>query len=83
MAESEPRRGGSLASLIPGSPLASVLRTEERRPARPPEFEKEDNRGMAWVSYNSPAYLPERHGVPPSLVPNVAVVEGLAAEAGE
>jgi len=41
----------------------------------------EDDRGRVWVSYNSPAYLQERHGVPPELMPNIAVVEALAATA--
>ena len=43
----------------------------------------EDARGKAWVSYNSPAYLQERHGFPPELVQNVAVVEALATKAAE
>ena len=43
----------------------------------------EDNHGKVWVSYNSPDYLKERHGLPPELVPNIAIVETLAAKAGE
>jgi uncharacterized protein (DUF302 family) len=43
----------------------------------------EDARGRAWVSYNSPAYLQERHGLPPELLQNIAVVETLAAKAAE
>ena len=43
----------------------------------------EDVQGKAWVSYNSPAYLQERHGVPPELLQNIAVVETLATKAGE
>jgi uncharacterized protein (DUF302 family) len=39
----------------------------------------EDDRGKTWVSYNSPQYLQQRHGVPDNLVPNIAFVEGLAA----
>jgi uncharacterized protein (DUF302 family) len=35
-----------------------------------------------WISYNSPAYLEKRHGLPPELIPNIAVIEGLAAQAG-
>jgi len=35
----------------------------------------EDAQGRAWLSYNSPAYLQERHGVPQELLPNIAVVE--------
>ena len=35
-----------------------------------------------WISYNSPAYLAKRHGLPAELIPNIAVIEGLAAQAG-
>jgi len=40
----------------------------------------EDDRGRVWVSYNSPEYLKERHGLPADLLQNIAVVETLAAE---
>lgn len=43
----------------------------------------EDSKGKVWVSYNSPAYLQERHGMPQQLLQNIAVVETLAAKAGE
>jgi uncharacterized protein (DUF302 family) len=43
----------------------------------------EDGQGRVWVSYNSPAYLQERHGVPQELLQNIAVVETLAAKAAE
>ena len=43
----------------------------------------EDSGGKVWVSYNSPAYLEERHGLPNELLQNIAVVETLAAKAGE
>lgn len=43
----------------------------------------EDAQGKVWVSYNSPAYLQERHGVPQELMQNIGVVETLAAKAGE
>ncbi len=43
----------------------------------------EDSQAKVWVSCNSPAYLQERHGVPDELLQNLAVVEGLAAKAGE
>jgi uncharacterized protein (DUF302 family) len=43
----------------------------------------EDARGKVWVSYNSPAYLQERHGFSPDLLPNIAVVEALATKAAE
>jgi uncharacterized protein (DUF302 family) len=43
----------------------------------------EDATGKVWVSYNSPAYLQERHGLPESLLQNIAVLETLAAKAAE
>ncbi|HYA26077.1 MAG TPA: DUF302 domain-containing protein [Terriglobales bacterium] len=43
----------------------------------------EDGQGNTWVSYNSPAYLQQRHGLPQELLQNIAVVEMLAAKAGE
>jgi len=39
----------------------------------------EDDQGKVSVSYNSPAYLGERHGVPAHLLENLAFVESLAA----
>jgi hypothetical protein len=35
------------------------------------------------VSYNSPAYLQERHNLPQELLQNIAVVETLAAKAAQ
>ncbi len=43
----------------------------------------EDAQGTAWISYNSPEYLKERHGFPEDLLQNIAVVQALAAAAGE
>ena len=43
----------------------------------------EDAEGKVWISYNSPAYLQERHRIPSELLQNIAVVEGLAAKAAE
>ena len=43
----------------------------------------EDVSGKTWVSYNAPAYLQQRHGFPPELLQNIAVVETLAAKAAE
>lgn len=43
----------------------------------------EDAAGKAWISYNNSAYLQTRHGLPPELVRNIAVVETLAAKAAE
>ena len=43
----------------------------------------EDAQGKGWASYNSPTYLQKRHGIPQDLLPNIAVVETLAAKAAE
>ena len=43
----------------------------------------EDENGQVWISYNSPAYLQERHGLPAELVRNIAVIEALATAAAE
>jgi uncharacterized protein (DUF302 family) len=43
----------------------------------------EDVQGKVWLSYNSPEYLKERHVLPSNLLQNIAVVETLAAAAGE
>jgi uncharacterized protein (DUF302 family)/uncharacterized membrane protein YidH (DUF202 family) len=43
----------------------------------------EDAEGKVWVSYNSPAYLQQRHGVPQELLQNIAVVGTLADKAAE
>ena len=43
----------------------------------------EDAAGKVWVSYNSTAYLRERHHLPEELERNIAVVETLAAEAAK
>jgi uncharacterized protein (DUF302 family) len=41
----------------------------------------EDEAGLVWLSYNSPEYLQARHGFPPELVQNLAIVEVLAERA--
>ena len=43
----------------------------------------EDGSGKTWISYNSPAYLQSRHALPAELLPNIAVIETLAAKAAE
>jgi uncharacterized protein (DUF302 family) len=43
----------------------------------------EDADGRVWISYNAPAYLQARHGLPPALVPTLAAVEALATKVGE
>jgi uncharacterized protein (DUF302 family)/uncharacterized membrane protein YidH (DUF202 family) len=43
----------------------------------------ESGEGKVWISYNSPAYLRERHNLPQNLLENISVVELLAEKAGE
>ena len=43
----------------------------------------EDAQGKVTLSYNSPEYLKERYGLASNLLPNIAVIETLAATAGE
>jgi uncharacterized protein (DUF302 family) len=41
----------------------------------------DDGHGRCSISYNSPQYLQERHGIPNALIKNIAIIEALAAEA--
>jgi uncharacterized protein (DUF302 family) len=43
----------------------------------------EDAQAKVWVSYNSPAYLQERHSLPLNLLQNIAVIKALADAAAE
>jgi len=43
----------------------------------------EDGQSKVWISYNGPQYLQKRHGFPPELLGNIAVVEALAANTAE
>jgi uncharacterized protein (DUF302 family) len=43
----------------------------------------EDEGGKVWITYNSPEYLQQRHGVPEDLIKNIAVVGALVAKAVE
>jgi uncharacterized protein (DUF302 family) len=43
----------------------------------------EDGSGKVWVTYNSPEYLQQRHGIPDDLVKNIAGVGALVAKAVE
>src|ERR1700730_4980815 len=38
----------------------------------------EDENGKVWVTYNSPAYLQQRHNIPAEVLPNISVIEVLA-----
>jgi uncharacterized protein (DUF302 family) len=37
--------------------------------------------GTCSISYNSPQYLQQRHGLPKELIQNIAIIEALATEA--
>lgn len=41
----------------------------------------EDNEDRVWLSFNDPAYIAERHGIPERLLANIAIVKTLAANA--
>jgi uncharacterized protein (DUF302 family) len=41
----------------------------------------QDDQGKVWVSFNSPEYLKERHGLPPDVLQNISVIEALAMKA--
>lgn len=43
----------------------------------------EDAAGKVWISYNSVQFLAERHGIPPELMKNLAVIESLATAAAD
>ena len=43
----------------------------------------EEADAKVWISYNAPAYLQARHGLPQQLVPTLAVIETLAKNAAE
>jgi uncharacterized protein (DUF302 family) len=43
----------------------------------------EDANGRCSISYNSPNYLQERHGLSKDLIKNIAIIEALATEAAE
>lgn len=41
----------------------------------------QDKSGKVWLSYNSPAYLKQRHDIPDNLLPNIAGIEAICAQA--
>lgn len=43
----------------------------------------EDEGGQAWVSYNAPEFLRDRHGLPEELMGNIAVIGTLAKMAAD
>ena len=49
----------------------------------PQDSDLEDEQDKVWVSYNTPEYLAERHGLPPHLLQNIAIIDTLAANIAE
>ena len=43
----------------------------------------EDADGKVWITYNSPAYLQQRHKFPADLLENIAGIKTLASQAAE
>jgi len=43
----------------------------------------EDTAGKVWISYNAPAYLQQRHNLPAELLPNIAVIDAVAANVAQ
>jgi uncharacterized protein (DUF302 family) len=43
----------------------------------------QDDQEKVWVSYNTPEYLAERHGLPPHLAQNIGFMETLASNIAE
>jgi uncharacterized protein (DUF302 family) len=41
----------------------------------------QDGEGAVWLSYNSPAYLQRRHGLPENLLKNIAGIASICEEA--
>jgi uncharacterized protein (DUF302 family) len=66
-----PRAGTPLMVAAPSSALDLPLKI----------LVAEDAEGSVWISYNSVAYLEERHGLPEALLAGLAVVGTLAAQA--
>jgi uncharacterized protein (DUF302 family) len=68
-----PKAGTPLMLASPGSAIDLPLKI----------LVSQDDEGKTWITYNSSAYLQERHGLPAELLPNIAVVEALAVKAAE
>jgi hypothetical protein len=41
----------------------------------------QDDAGKVWLSYNSPDYLKDRHGIPQNLMQNIAGIGPICSEA--
>jgi uncharacterized protein (DUF302 family)/uncharacterized membrane protein YidH (DUF202 family) len=68
-----PKAGTPLMLASPGAALDLPLKI----------LVAEDGAGKTWISYNAPVYLQSRHALPADLLPNIAVIEALAAKAAE
>ncbi len=67
-----PKAGTPLMVAVPGSALDLPLKI----------LISQDATGTVWLSYNTPEYLAERHGLPPELVKNIAGIRAFAQAAG-
>ena len=43
----------------------------------------QDASGRVWLSYNAPEYLKSRHGLPETLLPNIASIKALVEQAAQ
>lgn len=43
----------------------------------------QDGGGRVWLSYNAPEYLKSRHGLPETLLPNIAGIKALVEQAAQ
>ena len=68
-----PKGGTPLMLAAPGAALDLPLKI----------LVAEEGPGKVWICYNSPEYLQNRHGFPANLLPNIAIIAGLAAKAAE
>jgi uncharacterized protein (DUF302 family) len=66
-----PKAGTPLMVAVPGSALDLPLKI----------LISQDAAGRVWLSYNTPEYLAERHGLPPELVKNIVGIRALAQAA--
>jgi uncharacterized protein (DUF302 family) len=69
----DPKSGTPLMLASPGIALDLPLKILVRQ----------SKDGTTWISFNSPAWLGERHNLPEDLVKNIAGVEILAQQAGK
>ena len=66
-----PKGGTPVMVAAPSSALDLPLKT----------LVSEEANGKVWLSFNSPEYLAQRHGIPAELVANVAGIRGLVGAA--